>query len=81
MKIFLKIKNWLKISSNNFKELIMKNINPFLFPALFVFALFMSISCETCDVLFKSGVWVGILIILSCLSLIIYLIAYNLKEE
>ena len=50
----------------------MKKFNPFLLPAFLVFTLFMLISCEAFDVIFKAGVWIGLLIILAIVSLIVF---------
>ena len=51
----------------------MKKINPFVLPALLIFLLFMAISCEAFEVIFKDGVWVGLFIILTITALIVFL--------
>ena len=51
----------------------MKKINPFIIPALIVFLIFMAISCDTFEVIFKDGVWVGLSLILAITALIVYL--------
>lgn len=51
----------------------MRKINPFIIPALIVFLIFMAISCDAFEVIFKDGVWVGLFLILAITSLIVYL--------
>lgn len=51
----------------------MKKINPFIIPALIVFLIFMAISCDALEVIFKDGVWVGLFLILAITALIVYL--------